>query len=38
MTYYEMVEMVKEHIREGKPLHGYMMEIAIEIALDEKEG
>lgn len=33
----KMEEMVIEMIREGKPLHGLAREIAIEMALREKE-
>lgn len=37
MKYNEMVEIVKKNIAEGKPLHGWMRDIAIDIALDEMD-
>ena len=37
MTYNEMINKVKEAIREGKPLHGWMRDVAIDITLAEME-
>ena len=37
MTYKEMVEKVKKAIRNGEKLHGWMRDIAIDIALAEME-
>ena len=37
MTYEEMIARVKEAIEMGKPLHGWMMDIAIDLALEEME-
>ena len=37
MNYEEMIARVKEAIEMGKPLHGWMMDIAIDLALEEME-
>lgn len=37
MTYNELKEMVKKAIRNGEKLHGWMRDIAIDIALEEME-
>lgn len=37
MTYKEMKEMVKKMIENGEKLHGWAMEVAVEMALEEKE-
>lgn len=37
MNMQEMKAIVAEKIRKGEPIHGFMREIAIEIALDEME-
>lgn len=37
MTMLEMENKIREIIREGKPLHGWAREIAIEMALREME-
>ena len=37
MTYEEMIARTKEAIAAGKPLHGLMMDIAIDLALEELE-
>ena len=33
--YEEMIARVKEAIEMGKPLHGWMMDIAIDLAIEE---
>ena len=37
MTHQELIDYVKKVIADGKPLHGLAREIAIEIALNEKD-
>ena len=37
MTYAEMVKIVKKAIANGEKLHGWMRDIAIDIALEEAE-
>ena len=37
MTYEEMIARTKEAIAAGKPLHGLMMDIAIDLAIEEME-
>lgn len=37
MTYKEMVKIVKQAIANGEKLHGWMRDIAIDIALEEAE-
>lgn len=37
MTRKEMEQMVVERIRSGLPIYGWMMDIAIEMALRDKE-
>ena len=37
MTYEEMIARVKGMIERGEPLHGYVFDIAVEIAFAEME-
>lgn len=37
MTYKELKAKVAEMVKKGEKLHGYALEIAIEMALEEKE-
>lgn len=37
MTYAEMREYIEKKIANGEPLHGWARDLAIELALEEKE-